>query len=439
MPGFGRKTTSALIAAGLGLCAPAVSAATSDPAPPAALARNPDMAERAWIAAQTYHTVRRYFAHWDGLPAAYDWDAHFRAYLAEALAAPDRRSFSLATMRLFASLNNGHTGFTDEALNEDTRPAPFYAEPISGRWTVKLSRIAPLAPGDVIVAVDNVPIETWVAPIRAVIGQSSPRARDSLVVLRRYMLPERFTLTLAGGRHIVVDRSAPPAPLRGRTTPDAVTTTVRPDGTVVIAIPSFNDPKFEAAAVDAVKANSRAPLILFDVRGNGGGNSPGKLAAAMMDRPYAGTVVATPFTIAEFDAHGSFDPNDNPLPKAMVRYGPDITQPVPGAFGGRAALLIDRHCASACEDFAIRFKTAHRGPVLGEPSWGSTGQPYQVVFADLGMKLRVSTKRESFADGSPFEGVGVVPDIAVPLTATDLRAPGDPQLDRALAAAQPRR
>ena len=55
------------------------------------------------------------------------------------------------------------------------------------------------------------------------------------------------------------------------------------------------------------------------------------------------------------------------------------------------------------------------------------------------MSLRVSTKRESFADGSPFEGVGVRPDMAIPLTRADLAAAGDPVLERAVHAVITRR
>ncbi len=142
------------------------------------------------------------------------------------------------------------------------------------------------------------------------------------------------------------------------------------------------------------------------------------------------TVVATPLTIAENDAHGSFSPDDNPAPDAFLRY--------PNAYPGPVALLVDRECASACEDFAIRFKSGDRGLVLGEATWGSTGQPIQALFPELGMTLRVSTKRESFADGSRFEGVGVTPDIAIPLTRADLTTQGDLYLERAIQAARSR-
>ena len=409
--------------------------AAAQPAPPASvLAHNPTAAERAWVASTVYHLVKRYFAHWEGLPAGFDFDARYRAYLGEALAAPDRRGFSMATLRLIADLHNGHSSFTDEALYADPRPAPFYAEPVAGHWTVRVSRVAELAPGAVIVAVDGMPIETWVAPIRAIIAQSNDRARDSLVFLRAFMLPERFTLTLADGKHAPIDRARPLAPRRGQPRQEETTTVVRPDGTVVIAIPSFDEPKFESAAIAAVRAHMDAPLILFDVRWNGGGSTPGKLLETIMTRPYAGTIVATPLTVAEFDADGAFDPAQNPIPGATIRYGPVVTQPVAGAFAGRAAVLADRHCASACEDFVIRFKSGKRGPVLGEATWGSTGQPYRVRFSDLGMEVQVSTKREALPDGARFEGVGIAPDIAVPPLPSDFAAPGDPQRDRALAA-----
>lgn len=387
------------------------------------------------MASAVYRTVKEYFAHWDGLPAGYDFDQQFRAYLAEALSAPDRRTFSLATMRLMASLGNGHTGFTDQAFSQDQRPGPFYAEPVQGRWTVTVSRTPSLAPGDVINAIDGVPIETWVKPIQAIIGQSSLRARDQLVFLRRFMLPERFVVQLDDGRRVPVSRDGPFGPRLGRPQPDEVAVQHRADGVVVIGIPDFGDPHLEADAVKAVRAAAGAPLIVLDVRGNTGGSTPRDLLRAIMTKPYAGTVVATPLIVAENDAHGSFSPDDNPAPNAVLRYGPDVSQPEADAYRGPIALLVDRNCASACEDLVIRFKSGGRGPILGEPTWGSTGQPIQVTFPDLGMSLRVSTKRESFPDGARFEGGGVQPDIAVPLTRADVSASSDTVLERAVHAA----
>ena len=414
---------------------PASSVASAQAKSQPDLNRNPSPSERAWVASVVYRTVKEYFAHWEGLPAGYDFDQQFRIYLAEALSAPDRRAFSLATLRLVASLGNGHTAFIDQAFSQDQRPAPFFAEPVQGRWTVTASRTPGLAPGDVITSIDGAPIETWVKPIQAIIGQSSPRARDQRVFRRWFMLPERFVVQLDDGRRVPVSRDGPFGPQLGRPQHDEVTVQHRADDVVVIGIPGFDDPHFEADAVKAVRAAAGAPLIVLDVRGNNGGSTPRDLLRAIMTRPYAGTMVATPLIVAENDAHGSFSPDDNPTPNAALRYGPDVSPPEADAYQGPIALLVDRECASACEDLAIRFKSGGRGLILGEPTWGSTGQPIQVTFPDLGMSLRVSTKRESLPDGARFEGVGVQPDIAIPLTRADVSASSDTVLERAVHAA----
>jgi carboxyl-terminal processing protease len=385
------------------------------------------------VAAQINHVVKRYFAHWEGLPPEFDWDARFADYIKEALAAPDRRSFSIATMRLFASLENGHSSFSDRLL-DDEPTLPFHARPIEGKWTVTASWIAELSPGDVIVTIDGTPIDLWVAPLRAIVAQSDARATDRVLLLQgRALWPQRVRLGLASGKIVSVDRAAPRGERRPVPKPYEVETTVRTDGVVVIRIPSFDDPKFESAAVAAVKAHAGAPLILFDVRGNGGGNTPSDLLTTIMDNPYAGTIVNTPMTIAENDAQASFSDDPAP-PRVMIRYGPERSQPITDAIRGPMAVLMDGGCGSACEDFVIRFQSGKRGPLLGEASFGSTGQPYFVQWPQWKMWMRISTKREYLPDGRPLEGVGVTPDIAVPQHIADLSAKGDPWFERAVAA-----
>jgi C-terminal processing protease CtpA/Prc len=47
------------------------------------------------------------------------------------------------------------------------------------------------------------------------------------------------------------------------------------------------------------------------------------------------------------------------------------------------------------------------------------------------MRFRVSTKRYTMPDGSPFEGVGIRPDVPVALTLTDWKAGRDAALAKA--------
>ncbi len=95
-------------------------------------------------------------------------------------------------------------------------------------------------------------------------------------------------------------------------------------------------------------------------------------------------------------------------------------------------MLTDRHRVSACEDFVAAMRISHRATILGETTEGSTGQPYSVEFPELKMAFRVSTRREYYPDGSPFEGIGVRPDVDIPLTRAMLMDKEDAVLERAL-------
>lgn len=396
--------------------------------------RDPQAADRAYIAATAYHAIKRYFAHAEALPANYDFEAHYRAYLRDALAAPSRRDFSLATMLFFASLENGHTSFTDSALSTGAASVPFRVNRIDGRWTIISSKLATLQPGDVIVTVDKAPVDAWIASFAKYIGGSNKAAVDRLIWFQSSLLPTHFTLGLENGQRVPIDLT-PSKDMIGASTPSLSTQTIhRPDGVTIIRIPSFENPKFEDDAVAAIAASPPARPIMFDVRGNSGGTTPSKLLAAIMTAPYRGTLVATPMTIAVNDARAVFSRTLTQLPSVMMRYGPEVTAPRESAWKGRMAVLTNGDCASACEDFVMRFQDGKRGPVLGETTFGSTGQPYFVRFPEFAMSFRVSTKREYLPDGHQFEGVGIVPDVAIPLTRAELRRRDDDQLDRAVLA-----
>lgn len=395
---------------------------------------DPDLTERAYIAAAAYHAIKRYFAHAEGLPPGYDFETRYKAYLREALHAPDRHAFSLATMRLFASLRNGHTSFTDERIWEQTAPMPFRMEPVEGKWTVIASRLRELPPGDVIGEVDGHPISDWLTPLRELDGDSSAAGVDRSLWQLVPLVLSSFVVKTEDGRSVPVDLAARPAGVwRGRVLPDRTVATIC-GSVVVIRIPSFDGKRFEADAIAAIRKASTTQAILLDLRGNSGGNTPEQLLDAVMTEPYRGTVVATPLTVAEDDAHAVFSGGRHQLPTTMKRYGPERYDPRPDAWRGRMAVLADGGCGSACEDFVLRFRDGHRGPVLGEATRGSTGQPYHVWFTSLGMSFRVSTKREYLPDGQPFEGVGVRPDRPIPLTRAELRSGTDLQLAKAVAA-----
>ena len=76
------------------------------------------------------------------------------------------------------------------------------------------------------------------------------------------------------------------------------------------------------------------------------------------------------------------------------------------------AILISRNTSSSAENFLIYASGAEHFTTIGEPTFGSTGQP---LILDLpgGGTAKICTKRETYADGRDFVGYGIIPDIHV--------------------------
>lgn len=97
-------------------------------------------------------------------------------------------------------------------------------------------------------------------------------------------------------------------------------------------------------------------------------------------------------------------------------------------------VLAGNSTGSAAEDFLIiiRQLKSTRIPIVGEPSTGSTGQPMSFSLPGGG-SARICTKRDTYADGTDFVGVGVIPDVLVAPTVQSLISGKDVVLEKAVA------
>jgi len=377
----------------------------------------PPIKQRAAIAARLRSAIEGSFVHWDAV-SDLDFDAAFDGYLAEALSAATRLAFVLANQRLMAQLRNGHSGFHDDwVMRRHGRSFGLLLRPLDGRWTVTISRHAELPIGNVVETIDGVRMAEVFSQARPYLAASSERAAADSLFYRRHLLPDALTLGLEGGGTFAVAKADWPAV-------EMPLPSVRYDeGVAVLPIRSFDDPRFEAAAVAAVRAlDGDAPLII-DLRGNGGGNTPLNLLAALMDRPYRRWRSSVLSTTTLRRAHRE-------LPE-LVAYDAPRHEPLPDAYRGRLAILVDGTVGSAAEDFAMPFKDNGRALLIGETTAGSSGQPHYIELGD-GFRTWIGAKRESFPDGSTFEGVGIAPDVEVVQQAVDLREGRDRVLNGAL-------
>ncbi|WDE01503.1 S41 family peptidase [Thalassomonas actiniarum] len=94
------------------------------------------------------------------------------------------------------------------------------------------------------------------------------------------------------------------------------------------------------------------------------------------------------------------------------------------------AILISRETARAAEDFLVYADGVKHFKTIGEPTFGSTGQP---LFVDLpgGGKGKICSKRETFAGGRDFVGYGIQPDILVKRDADYYLSESDLTLEKA--------
>src|ERR1035437_2646500 len=235
-----------------------------------------------------------------------------------------------------------------------------------------------------------------------------------------YLFPEQFVLTLSAGRKVAIDRRAlqnAPLATEGRW--------LEPAKVAYIRIRTFMGPDFEKRALELAKEYRSAQVLIVDVRGNPGGNTPGELTSFLMDRPSRWWTESTPVVMPLFRYNASKGNSEyQPFNRPELLWTSPVQQPAKDVFTGKLAILADAGCFSACEDFLMAFKDNHRALIVGETTGGSSGQPYMLDLGK-GMMIMVGAKREMFPDGSRFEGVGIKADLEVGPTLEDLLAGND--------------
>lgn len=260
---------------------------------------------------------------------------------------------------------------------------------ISGEWVVTAGYISQLKSGDIIERINGKKFEEFYQEKRKYINASSDREARVKFLFRAFLFPEKFTLEIAGGKKIEINRKTQKFPRPERKTSGRW---IRKGAIAYIKIPDFESSDSEKDALEFVKKFSKANVLIVDVRGNGGGNTPGELVDTLQDRPYRFWAESTPISFALFKTYQElFKLFKKHLPKdyktAMEMFSeffgdshllwtPSYKKPERTIFKGKLIILADRACVSVCEDFVVPFKDNGRAEIIGEVTMGSSGQPY---------------------------------------------------------------
>lgn len=194
-----------------------------------------------------------------------------------------------------------------------------------------------------------------------------------------------------------------------------------------LQIHTFNDKsimsEFDAIYPELLKTKA----LIIDVRNNGGGNSSyaDYIMSHFIDTPTKQGVWFTPCYNAAFASWGMKQKPycSTPAPMQPAKDKTHYTCP--------AVLLINASTFSSAENFTVAFRNASRGKLIGTPTGGSSGNP---IFIDLGYGIScgICTREEMMADGTAFNGIGIIPDIEVEETITDMQKGKDTVLERAI-------
>ncbi|HJV22004.1 MAG TPA: S41 family peptidase [Holophagaceae bacterium] len=374
--------------------------------------------------------------------AELDWDGLYLRTLPKVRAARRTADYYRVLQEFCAQLRDGHTNVSlPPALAEREAARPL----LRARWVedrVFVSEVGDdalraqgVVPGLEITAVGGRPVKTYleaeVMPFQSASTAQDLRHRALTFAFLAGPLTEAPTVTFQPAQGAAFTLALPRvtgAERRKRFAAlPAFTTRRLPGNMVLVGLNSFGDDSALKAFEQALPELTKASALILDLRENGGGNSSvgyGILAH----------LTGAPFATSRWSTR-DYKPTFRAWGRGLQTYdgGSGSVSPAPGApYTGPVALLLGPGTYSAAEDCAVAFDTLKRGPLVGEASGGSTGQP---LFFRLpgGGSARVCTKRDTYPDGRPFVGVGVQPTRAAHLTVTDFLSGRDTVLEAALA------
>jgi carboxyl-terminal processing protease len=376
------------------------------------------------------------FAFWDknDLP---DWDQAYQEALPRVLATNNTYDYYLELTRFLALLQDGHTDVSmPDKIIDRLEYLPVMFKNISGDYYViavdkKLSQSMPLF--SKVDKIDDVPIKKYITKniypyIWHQIETSTDYKLNTFIrmglpgteVKISYMTPDGEEKELTVKRTKTVSQWAAPElnydiPFREIYADESIRI-YRSEEIAYICLTTFSDDTVPEKFYKYLPDIEDVKGFIFDVRPNGGGSTTNgeKIAAAFTDGEIIRGGWRTLEHIAAYKAweREKYDKNMNyktwPAEKINMNAGYSLKQPV--------VILTGRDTASAAEDFLCAFDD--RAIRVGEPTYGSTGQP---LFVDLpgGGSARICTRDCLLPDGSDFINIGITPHIPVEPTVKD--------------------
>lgn len=344
----------------------------------------------------------------------------------DADAEADRSAARDRLRRLAHVLHDGHAFTYDFGPSSVVGYLAAVFEEIDHRPVVRRTIHAGLAPGDTIIEVDGQPIDAFVDDWLARVSAASDGYAFDLVFRQLMSMSGDRSLRVRDPDGVERDVVVSPAPLEDLTEILGWVPEDRESGWLddlgaptvyYLNMDGFVSTELSTVLTQLDEARAATGLIV-DMRGY----------PSVNHYQVAPRLLAEPASSAWFGVPTWSGPDQLEIVQGRIEIAASDS-----AFTGPLVLLVGNHTVSAAENFLTILVNAGRPTaIVGRPSAGTNGNitglqlPGGFGFCMTGMEVL-------FADGSPFQGVGIQPDIEVELKAADFRDQRDPELQAALA------
>jgi len=352
---------------------------------------------------------------------ATDWAKVRSVYRPQAIAAPSRDALATVLKRALGELYDPHTSVRN-GPDEIARTPPFDLMVARAPGGIGVTAVqtdsaaadAGIAIGDVLTAIDGVPVATAIRAAGLHCLKRPDPAADAFVIgtvaAGRRGMPRRFAVRSGGApaRELML-------PLKQRASQPDVTHQRLADGIGLIAIRSFGD-LTAVAAFDAALTEFRdAPALLIDVRGNGGGDTA-------VARPIMGRFITERAPYAYMRRRSGAGLSQRWTETVEPRGPFTWTRPV--------VVLCDHWSASMAEGFPMGMRGLGRATIVGTPMMGLGAAVFQLRLDRSGIELQYSA--EPVYDVQDRPRWTMRPDVTVP-DGADILAAGIAEAKRRIA------
>jgi C-terminal processing protease CtpA/Prc len=190
-------------------------------------------------------------------------------------------------------------------------------------------------------------------------------------------------------------------------------------GYIMIADWSKQEENSLEPAFAALKEFADAPGVIIDVRPNSGGSEP-------LAEEFAGCFIDKPVLYSKHLNRKAGEPNGFTIPQERILQ-PNKEKP---HYRGKVVVLMGQVNMSSCESFLLMMKQSPNCNLIGQKSYGSSGNPKPYELGN-GVTVWLPSWKDLLPDGTCLEGHGVLPDIAISTTDAQFNN-GDPVLDAGL-------